>query len=105
MSLCLDFKYTYRDNIIKESFPEGPMVKTSLFNAGVVDSLPGGGAMIPHVLWPKKQNVKQKQHCNKFNKDFNNGLHQKNLKKKKATLISHMMSRLTCQPRQPVGGS
>lgn len=80
------------------------MVKTSLSNAGVVDLLPSGGAMTPYVLWPKKQNVKQKQHCNKFKKDFNNGLHQKNLKKK-TTLISHMMSRSTCQPRQPVGGS
>ena len=31
----------------------------------------------------KKQNIKQKQYCNKFNEDFKNGPHQKNLKKKK----------------------
>ena len=27
----------------------------------------------------KKQNIKQKQYCNKFNKEFKNGPHQKNL--------------------------
>jgi len=26
--------------------------------------------------------MKQKQHCNQFSKDFKNGLHQKNLKRK-----------------------
>ena len=31
----------------------------------------------------KKPNRKQKQQCNKFNKDFKSGPHQKNLKKKK----------------------
>ena len=32
---------------------------------------------------PHGQNIKQKQHGNKFNKHFKNGPHQKNLKKKK----------------------
>ena len=32
---------------------------------------------------PGGQNMKQKQYCNKFNKDFKNG--QKNLKKKKSS--------------------
>ena len=61
------------------------MVKTSPSNAGGAGSIPGRGAKIPHALRPKNQNIKQKQHCNKFNKDFKNGLHQKkkNLKKKK----------------------
>ena len=32
-------------------------------------------------LGPKNQNIKQKQHCNKFNKDFKNGPHlKKNLR-------------------------
>ena len=31
----------------------------------------------------KTQSIKQKQYCNKFNKDFKNGSHQKNLKKTK----------------------
>ena len=39
--------------------------------------IPGPGAMIPHASWPKKQNIKQKQHCNKFNKNFKNDPYQK----------------------------
>ena len=31
----------------------------------------------PHALGPKSQNIKQKQYCNKFNKDIRNGPHQK----------------------------
>ena len=27
-------------------------------------------AKISHALWPKKQNIKQKQYCNKFSKDL-----------------------------------
>ena len=42
-----------------------------------VGSIPGRGAKIPHGWWPKNQNIKQKQYCNKFNKDFKNGPHQK----------------------------
>ena len=61
-------------------FPGSPVVKTSPFNAGGVGLIPGRGAMIPHASQPKKQNIKQKQYCNKFNKDFRNGPHQKNLK-------------------------
>ena len=40
----------------------------------------GQGAGIPGALWPKKkknQNIKQKQYCTKFNKDFKNGPYQK----------------------------
>ena len=57
------------------------MVKTSPSNnAGGEGSLPGRGAKILHASRPKKkQNMKQKQYCNKFNKDFKNGPHQKNL--------------------------
>ena len=48
--------------------------------AGGEGSIPGRGAKIPHASWPKNQNIKkQKQYCNKFNKDFKNGPHQKNL--------------------------
>ena len=34
-----------------------------------VGSVAGQGAKIPHASWPKKQNIKQNQYCNKFNKD------------------------------------
>ena len=47
-------------------------------------SIFGWGAKILHALWPKKKkkktNIKQKQYCNKFNKDFKNGLRQKEKK-------------------------
>ena len=60
--------------IIKTSlcrdFAGGPVVKTSPFNAGDTGSIPCQGAKIPYTLWPKNQNVKQKQYCNKFNKAF-----------------------------------
>ena len=51
----------------------GPVVKTSPFNAGDAGLIPGQGAKIPHASGPKNQNVKQKQYCNKFNKDFKYG--------------------------------
>ena len=50
-------------------FPGGSGVKTSPSNAGGVGSIPGRGAKIPHALWPKNQNIKQKQYYNKLNKD------------------------------------
>jgi len=39
-------------------------------NAGGVGSIPGPGAKIPRVSWPKIQNIKRKQYGNKFNKDL-----------------------------------
>ena len=53
------------------------MVETLPFNAGGTCSIPGQGAKIPHASWAKNQNIKQKPYCNKFNKDFKNGPHQK----------------------------
>ena len=51
-------------------FPGGPVVKTSPFDAGSVGSIPGCElrSNMPHGQ--KNQNIKQKQYCNKFNKDF-----------------------------------
>ena len=43
-------------------------------NTAGVGLIPGPGVIkIPHTLQPKNQNIKQKQNCNKFNKDFKNG--------------------------------
>ena len=42
-------------------------------NARGVGLIPDWGAKIWQVLWQKKQNIKQKQYGNKFNKDFKNG--------------------------------
>ena len=65
-------------------FPGDPVVKTSPSNAGGASFIPGQRAKILHDWQPKNQNIKQKQYCNKFNKDFKNCPHQnKNLKKKK----------------------
>ena len=36
------------------------MVKTSPSNAGDTGLIPGRGAKIPHALWPKIKNTKQK---------------------------------------------
>ena len=58
-------------------FPGGPVVKTLSFNAGGEGSIPGQGAKIPHASRSKHSNIKQKQCCNKFNKAFENGPHQK----------------------------
>ena len=58
------------------------MIKTPPSSEGGAGSIPGQGARIPHASRPKKQNIKQKQYCNKFNKDFSNGPHQKQTNKK-----------------------
>ena len=62
---------------MKGDFPGGPVVKTSPSNAV-------GVGLIPGPSWPKNQNAKQKQYCNKLSKDFKNGSHQKKKKRKKA---------------------
>ena len=46
------------------------MVETSPSNSGGMGLIPDRGAKIPHASRPKNQNIKQKQYCNKFNKDF-----------------------------------
>jgi len=51
-------------------FPGGPVVKTSPSNARDAGLIPGRRAKIPYALRPKKQNIKQKQCCKKFNKDL-----------------------------------
>ena len=55
---------------MERDFPRGPVAKTSLSNTGNVGSILGQGVKIPTCLWAKKQNIKQKQYCNKFKKDF-----------------------------------
>ena len=58
-------------------FPGGPVVKTSPSDVGSVDSIPVAEARV-HMLWGQKNwNMNQKQYCNRFNKEFKNGPHQK----------------------------
>ena len=70
-------------------FPAGSVIKTSPSNAGGVGAIPGQGANILHASWAKYQNIIEKRYCNKFNKDFKNGPHQKNFFKK---IITHLSS-------------
>ena len=41
-----------------------------------------GELRFPRTSQPKNQNIRQKQYCNKFNKDFKNGPIQSNILKK-----------------------
>ena len=63
-------------------FPGSSVAKTLPSNVGDAGLIPGWGTKIPHASWPKNQNMKQKQYCNKFNKDFKKwSTSKKNLKK------------------------
>ena len=75
-------------NTFCRDFPGDSVVKTLPCNAGGAGSISGWGARIPHASRPKNQNKKQKQYCNKFNKDFKNGPHQKKIFKKKEYVLS-----------------
>ena len=57
----------------------------SLSIAEGVDSILGRQDKIPHTSQPKKPKHKQKQCCNKSNKDFRNGPHPKKKIFKKKT--------------------
>ena len=77
--------------------PGGPVVKTSPSGVGAAGSIPGGGAKIPPASQPKNQNIKQKQYCHEFIKDFKRGPHQKKKKslkknKKRRNLIGVLLS-------------
>ena len=61
-------------------FPGGPVVETLPSKAGGVGQTSGQEAKIPHASHPKKRNMKQRQYCNKFNKDFFNGPSEKKSK-------------------------
>ena len=50
--------------------PGGLVIRTSPSDAGAAGSIPHREAKTPHTLQPKNQNMNQKQHYAKFNKDF-----------------------------------
>ena len=60
--------------------------------AGGTGSILNQEAKIPHVSRSKKLNIKQKQYCNKFNKDFKNSPLQKK-KKEFAGTLTYMIER------------
>ena len=53
-------------------FPCGPVVKTSLSNAGGAGSIPGQGDTIPHVSWPKNQDINNSSSIVTNSIDFKN---------------------------------
>ena len=55
------------------------MVKTPSFSAVCVHLIPHQRTKILHASQSKNQNRKQKQYCNKFNKDFKNCPHSRKL--------------------------
>ena len=67
------------------------MVKAVPSNAGGAGSIPNQGTKMPHASWPINQNVKQKQYCNKFNKDLKNGPHTHTQSNRKKTTKIHWM--------------
>ena len=56
--------------------PEVQWLRPRLPMQGVGGSTPGQGTKIPYASQPKKQNIKQRQYCNKFKNDFKNGPYQ-----------------------------
>ena len=57
-------------------FRGGPVVKSAPSNAGDVGLIPGRGIKILHASRTKTPNIKQKQYCSKFNKDFKKNLEE-----------------------------
>ena len=55
-------------NSYSQDFPGGPIVKTLLSSAVGEGLIPGWGVKIPHISWPKNENIKQKQYCNELKK-------------------------------------
>ena len=94
-----------RNSELRTRIPQGllwcSVIKTSPFNPGDAALIPGEGVKIPRASRPENQIIKQKQYSNKFNKDFRNDPHQKNLKKKNlsiTTILNHDLS----QPKSSV---
>ena len=82
LSIHADTSVTHEARTKAWDIPGGPVVNTSPSNAGGEGSIPGQETKIPHALWAQNQNVKQKQHCNKFKKT----LKMAHIKKKKKKL-------------------
>ena len=60
-------------------------------NAGGAGLILGQGARTPHLTSPKNHNIKQKQYCIKFKKDFKN---KSTTKKKKIILENKKLKAL-----------
>ena len=77
------------------------MVETPPSNAGGAGSVPGLGAKILHASPPENQNIKQKQYCNKFNKDLMVHIKRKEKEKK----LSEREVKVSITDSEPSTGS
>ena len=73
-------KVVHLRGYLQGTSPVAQWLRLHLPLQGVKCSTPGWGAKIPYASQPKNQQVKQKQYCNKYNKDL---VHNKKSKKKK----------------------
>ena len=93
----ISLTFYYKTSNASENLLSGTSLVIQWFNTGGTVLIPGWGTKIPHASRPKNQSIKkkrkenQKQHCNKFKKEFNNDPHPKKKKnlggKKKASLV------------------
>ena len=107
---CILFYVAFK-TLPHRDFPGCLVVEALPSNAGGVGSIPRWGAKISHTSWPKNQNIKPKQYCNKHNNDFKNGPRQKNLQNRKRNkqkiTLPHLLhpentGKLPCQPLTPL---
>ena len=66
-------------------FPGGPVVNTSPSNAGGAGSIPGQEDTIPHVSWPKNQDINNSSSIVTNSIDFKNSSHQSKAKQTNKT--------------------
>ena len=81
----------YFKRLLCGDFPGSLVVETSPSNVEGMGWIPGQEAKLLHVSWPKNPNIKHKQYCKKFNKDFKNGPHEKNLQKKRLLHLDNVL--------------
>ena len=60
-----NFWQHFSTSALSGNFPRSPVVKTLPSNAGDMSLIPGQGAKMTYILWPKIQSMKQKQYSNK----------------------------------------
>ena len=93
--------------------PGSPVVNTSPCMVGGVVSIPGWGTKIPHDLWPKNQNIKQRQYCNNSVKTLKmvhvkkknlQNMTQMNLSTKQKQTHGHREQTCACQVGGVSGG-
>ena len=97
-SICIKY-FWYRN------FLDGPVVKTSPSRVRGVSFIPDPGAKIPQTSWSKNQSIKQKQYCNKFNKDFLKCPPQKKILKNEKIFLVYILKEIVPNKTAPWSAS